>query len=51
VTSRQRLCREQGLDFFEVAQEIAKENEFLDSKGLPVDVAPANVQITEVSSG
>lgn len=49
VTSRQRLCREQGLDFFEVAGELAVENEFLKEAGLPVDTSPGNVQITEIA--
>ncbi len=49
VTSRQRLCREQGLDFFEVAQELAAENELLESLGLPVAVEPAKVEISEIA--
>jgi capsid protein len=48
-TSRQRLCREDGLDFFEVARELAEENAFLKDLGLPTDINPSSVQITEIS--
>ncbi|MDE2100063.1 MAG: phage portal protein [Patescibacteria group bacterium] len=50
VSSRQRLCREQGLDFFEVARELAAENKFLQEHDLPVNTSPANVQITEIAA-
>lgn len=49
VTNRTRLCREQGLDFKEVAAEMAEENNYLRELGLPVDTSPANVQITEIA--
>lgn len=50
LTSRTRRCRERGEDFFEIADEIAAENEYLEARGLPVGLAPANVQITEVAA-
>ena len=49
--SRTRVCREMGLDFEEVAREIAHENELLEELGLTTTMNPANVQITEVTSG
>lgn len=48
-TSRTRVCREQGTDFRTIAQEIADENEFLKELGLPTDVTPGNVQLTEIT--
>ncbi|UDQ97802.1 phage portal protein [Lentisphaerota bacterium WC36G] len=37
LTSRQRLCSELGVDFFEVADELARENLYLQNKGLTPD--------------
>lgn len=48
-TSRTRVCREQGVDFKDIAAEIAEENELLASLGIPVDVAPSNVTVTEIA--
>jgi len=48
-TSRQRVCRSAGDDFFAIADEIKEENDYLLSLGLPTTVTPANVQITEVA--
>jgi capsid protein len=48
-TSRQRVCRSAGDDFFAIADEIKEENDYLLSLGLPTTVTPGNVQITEVT--
>jgi lambda family phage portal protein len=37
-TSRQRICKESGEDFFTIADEIGTENEYLKSKGLSTDI-------------
>lgn len=46
-TSRTRVCRENGDDFFEIADEIAIENEYLADRGLPTSIQIANVEIAE----
>ena len=46
-TSRTRVCRENGDDFFEIADEIAEENAYLESKGLPTAIQLTNVEIAE----
>jgi capsid protein len=46
-TSRQRVCRENGDDFFEIADEIAEENQYLVDKGIPTAIQLSNVQINE----
>lgn len=48
--SRTRALKEMGLDFRDVANEIANENAYLESLSLPVGMAPANIQITEVAN-
>ncbi|HUX03276.1 MAG TPA: phage portal protein [Phycisphaerae bacterium] len=48
LNSRTRVCRERGEDVYEIIDEIAEENAYLTEKGLPVNVAPANVQIVEI---
>jgi capsid protein len=47
-TSRTRVCREQGTDFRTIAQEIKEENDYLRELGLPTEVNPSNVELTEV---
>ncbi|MEA2491844.1 MAG: hypothetical protein QOH21_3636 [Acidobacteriota bacterium] len=50
LTSRQRLIRAKyGDDFFDVADELAQETKYMADRGLNTTIAPANVQITEVS--
>jgi lambda family phage portal protein len=49
LTSRQREALESGGDFFDIADELAAESEYLKSKGLPTDINPGNVTINEVS--
>lgn len=34
LTSRQRLCREQNLDFFEIADELGEEQSYLEDRGV-----------------
>jgi capsid protein len=51
LNSRQRICRDRGDDFFEIADEIAKENEYLDGLGLSTEMKPANTLITEITGG
>ena len=34
LTSRQRLCREQNLDFFEIADELGEEQSYLADRGV-----------------
>ena len=46
-TSRTRVCRENGDDFQEIADEIAEENAYLDARGLPTEIQVANVQIAD----
>lgn len=48
--SRTRALKEQGIDFYEVADEIAAENEYLSQLGLPTNVQPSNAQIVEVAA-
>jgi capsid protein len=49
LSSRTRVLREQGLDFESVALEIAAENAYLVSLGLPTTTDAANTQIVEVA--
>jgi capsid protein len=49
LTSRTRVCREVGLDFEEVAHEIAAENKLLEELGLPTAATPSNAQITSIA--
>jgi capsid protein len=49
LRSRQRICRDRGDDFFEIADEIAKENEYLTGLGLSTEMKPANTQIMEIT--
>jgi capsid protein len=51
LNSRQRICRDRGDDFFEIADEISKENKYLDNLGLSTEMKPANTQITEITGG
>lgn len=50
LNSRQRISKERGQDFFEIAAELAAEQKYLQELGLPVTAKPGNVQITEVSN-
>lgn len=50
LTSRQRILRETGDgDFDAVVRELKYEKETLAAEGLPTDVDPGNVQITEIA--
>lgn len=50
LSSRTRRLREQGLDFKEVADELAAENEYLKAKGLPVSLATTNAELLGVAN-
>lgn len=47
LLSRTRALKEMGQDFFEVADEIATENDYLMSLGLPTQLTPPSVSISE----
>lgn len=49
LTSRQRRCKERGVDFFEIVDELATENDYLASKGVSASALPGNTQIVEVN--
>jgi len=49
LSSRGRVLKRQGLDFAEVARELAAENELLAELGLPTNVSPANAEIVEIA--
>jgi capsid protein len=51
LSSRTRVLRERGLDFYEVADELKAEQEYLEKLGLPTDVEPQNTQIVEIAGG
>jgi len=51
LASRTDILKQQGKDFFDVADQLASENEYLESLGLPTNVAPANAQIVEIANG
>jgi capsid protein len=51
INSRQRVCMERGDDFDEITDELAYEKARLKSKGLPTDVKPPNVSISEDRTG
>jgi len=40
LTSRQRICRERGQDFYQVADELKEERDYLESIGLTTDTTP-----------
>lgn len=42
LTSRQRSLKSMGVDFYDVARELAAEKKFLEGLGLPSSVGPAN---------
>ena len=42
--------REQGLDFYDVADELAAENEYLKGLGLPVNLANTNAELMGVAN-
>lgn len=48
LTSRRRLLKERGEEFFEVAQELAEEQQFLADLGLPTAIQPDNALIKEL---
>jgi capsid protein len=50
LSSRTRRLREQGLDFYDVADELAAENEYLKGLGLPVNLATTNAELLGVAS-
>jgi len=37
VRSRQQICKERGLDFFDIADQLGNEKEYLEARGLPSD--------------
>jgi capsid protein len=51
LKSRQRICRDRGDDFFEIADEISEENKYLSQRNLSTEMKPANTQITEITGG
>jgi capsid protein len=51
LASRTDVLKQQGKDFFDVADQLATENEYLDELGLPTNVAAANAQIVEITNG
>jgi lambda family phage portal protein len=51
LASRTDVLKQQGKDFYDVADQLAAENEYLDSLGLPTNVAAANAQIVEITNG
>jgi capsid protein len=50
LSTRTRVLRDQGLDFEELAAELAKEQKLLESLGLPTTIAPVNSQVIKVSN-
>jgi capsid protein len=48
LTSRTRVLKEMGIEFEQVAQELASENELLTTLGLPVNTSPDNSLIREL---
>jgi capsid protein len=50
LSSRTRRLREQGLDFYDVADELAAENEYLKGLGLPVNLATTNAELLGVAN-
>jgi lambda family phage portal protein len=51
LASRTRILKMQGADFFDVADELAAENQYLEALGLPTAVSPGNAQIVEIAGG
>jgi lambda family phage portal protein len=51
LASRTDVLKQQGKDFFDVADQLAAENQYLESLGLPTNVAAANAQIVEITNG
>jgi len=49
LASRTRILKMQGADFFDVADELAAENQYLEALGLPTAVSPGNAQIVEIA--
>lgn len=47
LTSRQRLCKERGDDFWDIANELAKEQEMMKSLGINPSATPMNLTINE----
>lgn len=50
LASRTRLLREQGMDFRDVARELAAENKYLTELGLPTTANPLNALIPGVAA-
>ena len=50
LSSRTRRLREQGLDFYDVADELAAENEYLKGLGLPVNLQATNAELIGVAN-
>ena len=49
LASRQEVCKRRGKDFFDIADELAAENEYLKKKGLPTEIETGNVTINEIA--
>jgi len=49
LTSRQRRCKERGDDWYEILDELAAEQKALAERGLPTDVKPAHVLISDIA--
>jgi len=49
LTSRTRVCRRQGEDFLEIADELAGEQKALEERGLSTDLKPAHVLISDLA--
>jgi len=51
LASRTDVLKRQGKYFYDIADQLAAENEYLKSLGLPTNVAAANAQIVEITNG
>lgn len=45
LTSRQRVCKERGEDFFEIVDELAEEKTYLESKGIELTETPLSIVV------
>ena len=50
LSSRTRRLREQGMDFYEVADELAAEKKYLEQLGLPINLNPTNADLLGVAA-
>jgi len=49
LTSRQRVTKERGEDWYEILDELAAEQKALAERGLPTDLKPAHVLVQDVA--